>query len=192
MIFPENQFMRLGVPALLAFLPQTAFYSIETDALSPLCFGALFICLIQWMRADVTGTRLGMMSGLAFAAKILTKLTNLPLLMVGFLIILFKTWQLFKAGKLRASRRALTMLALCAGLPIGCWLAWCKYHFSSFTGGELQIKYFGWTHKPFGEWWHHPIFTPHGFWTLCRAWWQLSGRENFGGTMSPWLRRQQV
>lgn len=176
MIFPENQFLRLGVPALLAFMPQTAFYSIETDALSPLCFGALFICMIQWMRTDVAVIQLGMMTGLAFAATFLTKLTNLPLLMVCSLIVLFKTWQLFKAGKLRASRLALAMLLLCAGLPIGGWLAWCKHHFGSFTGGELQIEYFGWTHKPFSEWGHHPIFTPHGFWVfvsgLVASFWQ--------------------
>ena len=28
MLFPENRFIRLAVPALVAFMPQTAFYSI--------------------------------------------------------------------------------------------------------------------------------------------------------------------
>jgi len=43
MIFPDNPFLKLGVPALLAFFPQSAFYSIENDALSPLAYGAAFV-----------------------------------------------------------------------------------------------------------------------------------------------------
>jgi hypothetical protein len=55
MIFPENLFLKIGVPALLAFFPQTAFYSIQNDVLSPLCFGAAFICLVKLLRADAPG-----------------------------------------------------------------------------------------------------------------------------------------
>jgi hypothetical protein len=38
LVFPERKLLRLGVPALLAFMPQTAFYSIQNDVLSPLWF----------------------------------------------------------------------------------------------------------------------------------------------------------
>ena len=44
------------------------------------------------------------------------------------------------------------------------WLAWCKTTFGDFTGSEAKIQFLGWTHKPFAQWWPHPIFTPHGFW----------------------------
>ncbi len=43
LIFPEGRFVRLGVPVLLAALPQDIFYSIQNDVLSPLCFGMAFI-----------------------------------------------------------------------------------------------------------------------------------------------------
>ena len=46
------------------------------------------------------------------------------------------------------------------------WLAWCKHAFGDFSGTAAKIQFLGWTHKPFAEWWHHPIFTPHGFWTI--------------------------
>ena len=59
MIFPGNPFLKIGVPALLTFFPQTAFYSIQNDALSPLTFGATFICLVKFLRADMPGVRLG-------------------------------------------------------------------------------------------------------------------------------------
>lgn len=163
LIFPEERFLRLGVPALLAFLPQTAFYSIQTDVLSPVCFGAAFILLVQLDRAETPGVRLGAAAGLALAATYLTKLSNLPLLLVSALFVEWKIWRLNRARKLRASSPALLTLAACAGLPIMGWLAWCKYNFGDFTGTVAKIQLLGWTHKPFAEWWQHPIFTPHGF-----------------------------
>src|SRR2546423_9713989 len=36
--FPNNEFLQLGVPMLLAVWPQSAVYSIQGDALAPLCF----------------------------------------------------------------------------------------------------------------------------------------------------------
>jgi hypothetical protein len=120
--------------------------------------------------------RLGTATGLALAATYLTKISNLPLLAVSGAVVLFKISRLAKAGKLRAAFPALAALALCAGLPIGGWLAWTKCHFGDFTGTAAKIQFLGWTHKSFGEWWHHPIFTPHGLWTfvsgLLATFWQ--------------------
>jgi hypothetical protein len=176
LVFPERRFLRLGVPALLAFLPQTVFYSIQNDVLSPLCFGTAFICLVKLLRADAPGVRLGTATGLALAATYLTKISNLPLLAMSGAVVLFKILRLAKAGKLRAAFPALAALALCAGLPIGGWLAWTKCHFGDFTGTAAKIQFLGWTHKSFGEWWHHAIFTPHGLWTfasgLLATFWQ--------------------
>jgi hypothetical protein len=164
MVFPESLFLRLGVPALLAFMPQTAFYSIQNDVLSPLCFGAAFILLVRWLQSERPGVRLGMFTGLALAATFLTKISNVPLLAVSGAAVLLKMWRLFKAGQLRAARPALLSLTICAGLPMVLWLAWCKIIFGDFTGSEAKIQFLGWTHKPFTEWWPHPIFTLHGFW----------------------------
>jgi Predicted membrane protein (DUF2142) len=175
-IFPGNPFLKLGVPAMLAFLPQTAFYSIQNDVLSPLCFGAAFLCLINLLGVEVLDFRLGILTGLALAATFLAKLSNLPLLAVAGLVVLFKIWSLAKAGKLRASGPALAALALCAGLPMIAWLAWCKHNFGDFSGTAAKIQFLGWTQKPFAAWWHHPIFTPPGLWTflsgLLATFWQ--------------------
>jgi hypothetical protein len=176
LVFPGRRFLRLGVPALLAFIPQSAFYSIQNDVLSPLAFGAAFILLVRLLRAEIPGVRLGTFTGLALAATFLTKISNLPLLAVSGAAVLFKVWCLAKAGKLRAAGPALASLALCAGLPMIAWLAWCKHTFGDFTGTAAKIQFLGWTHKPFSEWWHHPIFTPHGLWTfvsgLMATFWQ--------------------
>ncbi|MGO8838992.1 MAG: DUF2142 domain-containing protein [Limisphaerales bacterium] len=166
LVFPEQAFLRLGVPALLAFLPQTAFYSIQNDVLSPLCFGAAFICLVKLLRTEVPGIHLGMLTGLTLAATLLTKISNLPLLAVSGLVLLFKIRVLAKTGKLREAGPALAALAMSVGLPMMAWLAWCKHTFGDFSGTAAKIRFLGWTQKPFSEWWHHPIFTPHGLWTF--------------------------
>jgi preprotein translocase subunit SecE len=176
LVCPGRSFLRLGVPALLAFFPQTVFYSIQNDVLLPLCFGAAFILLVRLSRAEIPGVRLGMATGLALAATFLTKINSLPLLAVSAVFVLLTTWHLIKMGKIRAALPALAALMLCAVLPMAAWLGWCKYHFGDFTGTAVKIQFLGWTHKPFSEWWQHPIFTPHGFWTflsrLLASFWQ--------------------
>jgi Predicted membrane protein (DUF2142) len=176
MIFPKNPFLKLGVPVLLAFMPQTAFYSIQNDALSPVCFGVAFICLAAFWRTESPGVRLGTATGLALAATYLTKISNLPLLIVSVVVVSLKIRRLAMAGQWRVSRPALAALALCAGLPIGAWLAWMKYNFGDFTGTMAKIQYLNWTYQPFNEWWGHPIFTLHGLWTfmsgLLSTFWQ--------------------
>jgi hypothetical protein len=176
LVFPERELLRLGVPALLAFLPQSAFYSIQNDALSPLAFGAGFILLVQLLRADIPGVRLGILTGLALAATFLTKISNLPLLAVAGLMVLFKIQSLAKSGKLRDAGPSLAALALGAGLPMIAWLSWCKHAFGDFSGTAAKIQFLGWTHQPMGAWWHHPIFTPHGLWIfvsgLLATFWQ--------------------
>jgi len=175
-VFPENLFLRLGVPALIAFIPQTAFYSINNDVLSPLCFGAAFLCLARFLSAEIPGVLLGTITGLTLAATFLAKISNLPLLAVSAVVVTFKAVQWARTGKWRAMFLPLFSLTMCSALPIGLWLAWTRHVFGDFTGTTAKIQSLGWTHKPFVEWWGHPIFTPLGFWIfisrLMATFWQ--------------------
>ena len=169
LVFPERLFVRLGVPALVAFMPQTAFHSIENDVLTPLTFGLAFLGLVKWLRADAPTVRLGIGVGLALAATFLTKVSDLPLLAVAGLAVAAKVGQWFRAGQLRAALPALLALALCAGAPMLGWLLWTKHAFGDWTGAAAKVQVLDWTLKPFAEWWQHPIFTPHGLWTFTSA-----------------------
>jgi len=162
--FPDKPFLRLGPAALVAFMPQTAFYSLGNDMVSALCFGATFIFLAQWLASEKPSPRLGALTGLAVAATWLGKATNLPLVMVAVAAVLFKTWQLFPRMKWRATLPALAFIC-CAVPPIAGWAVWCKLNFGDFTGSKIKMDHLGWTVKPFSEWWHHPIFSPQGVWT---------------------------
>ena len=169
LVFPENLFLRLGVSAMIAFFPQTAFYSIQNDVLSPLCFGAVFICLLRFSNAEVPGVWLGTATGLALAATFLTKMTNVPLLAVSGIFIAWKIFTMAREKKLRAALPALAALFSFAASPAVGWTAWCRYNFGDFTGSKLKMDHFGWTYKPLGEWEHHPIFSPGGAWTYLRG-----------------------
>jgi hypothetical protein len=164
-LFPDQPFVRLGAASLAAFLPQSAFYAIENDALSPVSFGLAFYCLLRWLRGDELTFRLATGTGLALAATYLTKLSNLPLLGVSAVIVGLRVWQLQLAGGLRRALPALAVFLGCALVPVACWMTWMKIHFGDFTGEAQHVLAQGWIRKPFGQWWQHPIFTPSGFWT---------------------------
>jgi hypothetical protein len=137
--------------------------------LSPLCFGALFLCILQWLRTNVPSLLLGALTGLAIAATCLAKLSNLPLVVVALALIVARSIAIILRTP-RAGLIAFATLISCAAIPVGTWMLWTKFHFGDLTGSTAKIALLGWTRKPFGDWWQHPIFTPGGVWTF---WWDL-------------------
>lgn len=175
LVFPENAFTRIGVPALAAVFPQNAFYTVQNDMFSALCFGAAFMFVIRWARSEIPTVPLGMAAGLALTATFLTKISNLPFLLVSAAFIGWKIWHLMRTGKLGPATRSIVALIICSGLPIAYWLTRTKNAFGDFTGLHAKIRVLTWTIKPFPAWWHHPIFTPQGGWKfisdlLSRFW----------------------
>jgi hypothetical protein len=167
--FPAERFVRLGVPTLVAILPQDAFYSIQNDVLSPVFFGLAFVGLVRWLRKPEALLSVGI--GLSLATLCLVKVSNLPLIAVGILAVLLRAG----AGKLRQTWIPVVLVVLCTGLPIAFWVSWNLHHFGDVTASAAKIKALGWTAKPLGEWLSHPIFTLSGlsyFWSelLARFW----------------------
>jgi hypothetical protein len=163
-IFPDQVALRLGVPLLIAAVPQDAFYGISNDVLSPICFGLAFICLIQWFSEEHPSVFLGMATGLSIAAAYLTKISNLPMVLVGIGALLWWCITRARLGTLHRAIPAVATLTFFAAAPIVGWLIWMKAHFGDFTGAASKAQLLGWTAKPFSEWWPHPIFTASGMW----------------------------
>src|SRR6266403_2091580 len=90
-VAPDRLELRVGLPLLLAFSPQNVFYALNNDVLSPLCFGALFLCILQWLRTNTPSFLLGALTGLAVAATCLTKLSNLPLVAIALAVIVARS-----------------------------------------------------------------------------------------------------
>ena len=186
-IAPEQIDLRIGVPLLLAFLPQNVFYAMNNDVLSPICFGALFLCVLQWLRTNTPSFLLGALTGLAIAAAYLAKLSNLPLIAVALVIVVAKSLRFIRKAP-RVGLITLGALILCSAIPIGSWMLWTNLHFGDVTGSTAKIGLLGWTRKPLGEWWQHPVFTPHGFWIfwsdLIASFWR--GEVNWHGRLLRW------
>jgi hypothetical protein len=163
-VFPENLFARLAVPAFIAFMPQTAFYSINNDILAPLGFGAAFWLLLKFWAAEIPSARLAGTLGLALAATFLTKTSTLPTLAVSALLVAAKSFQLCRSGKWRPAISPLLALLFCALPPALAWLLWCRANYGDLTGSTVKIQMLGWTARPLAEWLQHPIFSPHGLW----------------------------
>lgn len=163
-VFPRQKWVALCVPVLVAFIPQDMFYGIENDNLSPLLFGAVFICLIRWWRAEVLSPLLAACLGLTMSATYLTKLSNAPLLGVALFVVLLKLFLTARSGNLRSTLPALGILVVCAIVPAGAWMIWMQHAFGDSIGSSTHITLSGWTKKPFAAWWNHPIFTWQGAW----------------------------
>lgn len=164
-VFPENLFLRLGVPAIIALIPQTTFYSVADDVLSPLFLGITFVCLLKWFSEENPSVALGVATGLAFAATYLSKVTNAAVLGVVIVAALIRTWQIRRHGDRLTAIPTLMTFLYCSELPIIGWVTWCKLNFGDLTGLAVNIRFFGWTVKPLSQRWDHPIFTPGGFGT---------------------------
>src|SRR5213076_2885174 len=123
----------------------------------------------QWLRTDEPRLLLGALTGLAMAATCLTKFSNFPLVAVAFVLILARSNRVISRTP-RVGLIALAALISCLALPVGTWMLWTKFNFGDVTGSTAKIGLLGWTRKPFGDWWQHPIFTPHGVWIF---WWDL-------------------
>ena len=162
-VAPDRVELRLGVPLLLAFVPQNVFYAMNNDVLSPVCFGTLLLCVLQWLRANSATFLLGALTGLAIAMTYLTKLSNLPLIAVALVTVIARLLLITRRTP-RAGLMALAAIVICAAIPIGSWILWTQYQFGDLTGSTAKIALLGWTRKRFMEWWQHPIFTPRGLW----------------------------
>jgi predicted protein tyrosine phosphatase len=162
-ISPNRMDLRIGVPLLLAFIPQNIFYAMNNDVLSPLCFSVLFLCLLRWLRANAASLLLAVITGLSIASTYLTKLSNLPLTAVAVIIVFARLIAIFRRTH-RAGLIALSALILCAAVPISAWMLWTKFCFGDVIGSTAKIALLGWTPKSFGDWWQHPIFTLRGVW----------------------------
>jgi hypothetical protein len=161
---PGRAELRLGVPLVLAFLPQDAFWSVTNDALSPVLASiGLTALLLTWRRA-IPGAGHAAAVGALAAAALLVKYTNLPLAIVlggGVLAVSLRQW---RAGR---AVRAATLLAVGSAallVPVAAWLGRNYALLGDFTGTRTTMQHLGWSPRPLGDLFSHPIFSPEGLW----------------------------
>ena len=167
LVFPDERLIRVSVPLLLAIWPQTTLYSVTSDSLSPLCFGVAFVGLLKILEVEQPSLLLAIWTGLAFAATCLVKATNIALLLVAGLALIFEIRNATDGRKLRCLFAPVAVSIGFAAVPIALWLIWNLHTFGDLTATASKIDFLDWTRKPLTKWWPHPIFTLTGlqeFW----------------------------
>jgi hypothetical protein len=156
--YPQDGFMRLGVPVLLSVFPQDALYYVTRDALSPAMGAAGLFGAVAIVRAKTARPELYALVGIVGAAAFLSKYSNAPVVGLYGLATL--------AALLRrdADRPLLKLLLLWALvlIPIGIWLARNQLLFGELLATGGKVDRLGWSRKGIGEYWSHPIFTLGG------------------------------
>jgi len=160
-IDPDDTVLRLGVILILAFLPQDVFYSINNDVMSPLFFLISLFLLLKIYKTDC-GFWLHIAAGSMVAATVLVKLTNLPVIIIYFSIILLLLMKYNSSKQIMRKIPNLCALLLSFAIPIMIWSAFNYYKFGDFTGTTYKINLLGWHRKQFQDFFNHPIFTPFG------------------------------
>lgn len=175
-VFEGRPFPTIATATLLAIWPQTSFYSIQGDSLSPVIFGIGLVALGRVFESQRPNVWLGIWLGLTGAATCLTKTANLPLLVILAVAMIFKAIELSRHGELSRGLLLVAAFAIAAALPLMPWFAWNEQHFGDLTATKSKIELLGWTPKAFADWWSHPIFTFTGaknFWAeLVASFWR--------------------
>ena len=160
-LFPDTALQRVGLPLMAAFFPQDIFYSISNDAISPLLFGVGFFLLLQVYFENKSGGY-HLLTGLIVAATFLAKISNAAVLVLLGVIVLLKVKRLLQENQVKKYLLRLAILLVSVTVPIGIWLARNYVVLGNFSGQVETIEYAGWSAKPLGELWDHPICTPSG------------------------------
>jgi hypothetical protein len=160
--FPGDRLLRLGVPLLVAFIPQDSLYYVNNDVPSPLLSAAALNALLGVALAPRTRLTSCLRAGTLVAAALLTKLSNLPVV-VALLAAVFV--RLRRPGA-RRELRDLSVLATAAVVPVAAWSTRTYLLFGDITGQYRKAMLAGWTPTPLADILHHPIFRPAGFTTF--------------------------
>lgn len=160
-LFPDTSLQRVGLPLITAFFPQDSFYAISNDAISPLLFAMAFFLLLQ-VYFESKSRRYHLLTGLIVAATFLAKTSNVAVLVLLSVIVLLKVKRLLHEKQVKKYLPRLGILLVAVTVPIGLWLVRNYVVLGNFSGQADTIEYTGWTVKPVGELWNHPICTPRG------------------------------
>ncbi|HEX7654882.1 MAG TPA: DUF2142 domain-containing protein [Verrucomicrobiae bacterium] len=168
-IFRDSPFLCFAIPAVAALLPQSVFYSVSNDVLCPLIGGLCFWLVWEYSQCVRPTLKLSVAVGLALAAGFLTKISNLPLLLVAILFLGLKGLTLMVRGQGGPGLISWCVIGLTAAVPSLAWMAWCQAHFGDLTGTTVKIHFLNWGDKPVSQWLAHPLFTAGGFWYFIKG-----------------------
>jgi hypothetical protein len=159
-VYPENTFLSLSVPALIAVFPQDVFFGMSRDVLSPVMWAATLLFMVDAVADNKIQYRSALMASFMVGLTFLVEVSNCVL--YGALAITLWMW----ASRSQAPRRhkvwVVSASAAAAFLAPFLWMLRNYLVIGDLTGSSAKIRVLGWTVLPLAEVLHHPLFTWHG------------------------------
>jgi hypothetical protein len=163
--FPR--WVALATPLLVACFPSNMFFSITNDIMSPLAvLLAVWLMLNWYFQPESTWRSLG--AGLAVAAAILVKLTNVAIIAACCYVVLSRVIRDSKESPQPWGRHGQAILLTLSGfLPVAAWALRNRLVLGDWSGNRLKLQSLHWQLKPWGQMLDHPLFSLAGqrfFW----------------------------
>jgi hypothetical protein len=158
--YDDAPFVRLGVPALLAFFPQDVFYGVAPDNLTMFTGALAFVAVLRLATGRLKSGAHFALAGGAVSLALLVKYTNAAYLVLAGLASL-----LHARGRSPQRPSAFGKLAvfwIAALLPIGLWLVRNVRVLGDAAGTVRKLEHLEWAPKAWSGFFDHPLFTPSG------------------------------
>jgi hypothetical protein len=154
--------MAFGLPLLVAFMPQDVFFSLNPDVLTPIFSGIAFLLVIIIALGRQYNWRHYILLGISISAALLTKLANLPLLLMTISLLAVKNIPRIRAGISVRSVGCAAAFSLSLGLPAAVWAIRNFLTIGDWTGTCHKTAALGWKYKSLSDILPHPIFSFSG------------------------------
>jgi len=182
-IYPQNNFLCIAVPALLAVFPQDVFFGINREILSPLLAATILWLLFLSLRPNVSSAFF-IGAGFLVSLSFLTDISNVVLFGAFAIICCVRLRDVMNSGLPRRALLGITSAMGAALVPALIWMAHNRTVTGDFTGSTAKTAMLGWTIRPWTELRHHPLFSLHGSFyflkTLMITYWR--GENHWHGT----------
>lgn len=163
-LYPDHLILRAGVPLMLAFYPQDLFYAVTNDVLTPLLFTVAFYALLRLYQDPDRGWAFYAGVGLSAAAVFLNKFSNVTIFLPMAVIVFLVLRRARSASRLRWMLPRMGSLFAGCAIPIAAWLTRNYLVMGRLSGEHEKMQFLGWTYKPLGAIFDHPVFTAAGGW----------------------------
>jgi hypothetical protein len=167
--FTRRYFCRavaFAASALIAFFPNTVFFTISSDDLSPLAGAASLALTLLWYERDRPGVALSVAAGAVAALAVLVKLSNGAALVTVAVVIVLR---LRRDGHPRQVISVAWPLLLSALLPLFVWGMRNRLLLGDWTGTGAKLAVRGMSVKPLLLVGDHPLFTSSGLVDFLRS-----------------------
>jgi hypothetical protein len=191
-VYPERMYLWLGVPALLAVFPQDVFFGINRDVLSAPMTAVILLLMVKALKAEKGKGWLLAAASLLVGLAFLVNVSNCVLFGALAATLWFWARRSDETSRRKAGIAVGSVFASMA-LPL-LWMVRNYAVMGDLTGSHAKIDYLGWTVKPLGEIFDHPLFSFDGlsYFLVNLVQWFWRGEYTWHGETMRWAAADWV